>query len=282
MVPTPLDGPPAQLGTAYEMPSYHVRLPDVQRHRDGTAAYYPDCVWDNGACGRGVVRAEVGEENRWFLLDADRDAMLRRYIELGKEGLLPERPTVLEVLSARVAHQADWIEVEVEDVLLDSKQLQLFWQEARLTERRTIHPFPLRSLVLRVLFRLPEGRDLELRYLPWSGDFIDMSSVGNVLTPEVPVQAMNASPSLQRLLEFVAPDAPLAPRPAAAASSTGEGPIVPVWALVLIAAAGTALVATGALAAGRRVTVRGLVRQTTVDLYPHSPRRRWPTASRPG
>ena len=253
----PLEQPPARLGSGYQVASWYwgTRLPMRDgRQADDSATYYPFCGWERYACDRGVVQATVGGEEHWLLLDQERDAILRRYVELGRDGLLPAHPTILDVAAARAKYQREWIDVRVASTLLNSKYIQLFWQEALASEPETTYPFPLPAPAVPVQLTYPGGDTQLLHYLPWSGHLIDMSTAGDVSDAKIPVEAMTATPALQELMEFIAREAPLAPaRPSA--GSTRAGTTVPVWALVLGAATAALMVGGGAFALRRRLAV---------------------------
>ncbi len=256
--PDRLDAPPLQLGIGYEVVSWYWDVPlgsansTVQANEVGV--YYPDCAWADHACDRGVVRVTRAGQSLWLKLDGARDAILRRYVTLGRQGALPAEPTALEVLAARVKYAKDPIGTQVAGKPVDADAAQRFWSEAGSLTHETIYPFPLDGKNYEINFQLPEGRTVSLTYLTASGYLIDLSEAGDVLAGG-PIRGSKATSLLRALLDGLAP----APRAASSTSSPSSardsGASIPIWAVGLAAVAGTAgvtLVAMGIAFARRR------------------------------
>ncbi len=94
--PVALDGPPADLGTAYEVESvYWQKAASTLELGEGSvfATYYP-------AASVASLESASGDV-AWIRLDERRAGLLNRYIELGRAGALPNDPTFMDAVVAR-------------------------------------------------------------------------------------------------------------------------------------------------------------------------------------
>jgi hypothetical protein len=244
--PKVLREPPPKLGPGYDVVSWYWGQPLGEEGMDDIGVYYPDCIWEGPACERGVVRVSKGDEVHWLELDAERDALLKRYVELGRAGVLPSEPTIVEVLAARMVHSGEEIAVGVGGQPLEPVDQRLFWDEAAAViglARTFEYPRDIdASERLLLTFRLPEGRTVNVRYLRSLGCFCE-EPTGGGLPATVELTGLPATPRLQALLEELAPPEGPGGNAAARSASDDVSSGVPLWAIVTAAAAGTAGVA---------------------------------------
>ena len=257
--PTVIHEPPPSLGQGYQVVSWYWDRPlgsvNAPVQADETATYYPFCAWWPRPCDRGVVRVTRGGAEYWLLLGEEQDLILRLYVTLARERLVPPEPTVLQVLAARMVHGrgGEHIDVAMNGARLRQKEYRQFWQEMLSTGEETIHPFPFPLAAVDVTFTLSEGRGVSLRYLPWSGYFVDMTTVGDVSAVDLPVQGMTSTPRLRAILDQLIATA--GPRtPGSSVSQTERSALMPMWAIATAAAAGA--IVAGAIAAGAGATLR--------------------------
>lgn len=235
-----LAGPPADLGTGYTVFSW------AWTSDDDKAVYYPSS---------GAATFVRGGAAVWVELSGEQQALLDRYVTLGRAGPLPADPAMLDVLVALVSEGGERVGVQVAGRSLDASSEQSFWQEATLAVGRSelIHPFPMigsGQTELNIAFDLPEGRSVSLVYIRATGYLIDMTTAGGAQTAEVTMQGFKATPGLRALLENFAPP-PEPPAGGGANSQTGGSLLLPLWAIVTTAAAATIAVAGLAVGVAR-------------------------------
>jgi hypothetical protein len=85
-----------------------------------TATYYPESAAAH-------VMVEPDGHNLWIQLDPERAALLDRYIALGRAGLLPEEPSILDVFAAEYQLNGTFTPVAVDGRPLTSEELASFW-----------------------------------------------------------------------------------------------------------------------------------------------------------
>lgn len=236
---------PSKLGPKYEVMSWYWRRavgPADGVHANYVADYYPYCARYFRLCDHGIVRVSRGEEDVWIELGEERDAILRRYITLGRVAELPQQPAPIELFAAAAVLGEEEILVSVEGRRLNGEAERVFWQEifstigeAREYEYR--RQIPLEERIL-ITFHLPEERTVTVRYVPWLLCFCP-EPTGTPLTATVRRDGVPATPRLNGLLDKFrhgATDPPPAAAPALATNSAaGERAAFLTWTLFLIA-----------------------------------------------
>jgi len=260
-----IDEPPADLGTGYEVLSWYwgMRLPQrAGRQADDIAIYYPDAVLTGLRPGRGLVRASVADEEFWLLLDAQRDAILRRYVQLGRDGLLSREPDQIELLAAAVQHGETIGVALAKDAPVPDEQAAAFWRHAIAalgTSRIIEYPSSVSfGDYVTLTLLLPEGRTVDVRYVLSERCFCRQMP-GSGLPETITLRGTPASPEMHALMETLAAESEqawaeqLSSARATGATRAGDGGDgLPAWALPPLATAATLLVALAALATRRR------------------------------
>ena len=233
---------PSKLGPKYEVLSWYwqraVGQAGEQRVGD-VASYYPYCAHYFRLSDHGIVQVSRGEEDVWIELGEERDAILRRYVTLGRVTELPEQPAPIELFAAAAVLGEEDILVSVEGRRLNGEAERVFWQEifSLIGESREYEyrrQIPLEERIL-VTFHLPEERTVTVRYVPWLLCFCP-EPTGSALTATVRRDGIPATPRLNGLLDKLRDDAPDPPRRTAPTSPADAARgALPVWALFLIA-----------------------------------------------
>ena len=247
--PTTLAAPPAELGHGYEVVSWFWNKPiPGNLQADEVAIYYPE---------PGIVRVTRGDEVHWIELDEARNALLQRYVILGRQGVLPPEPTILDVLIAAVVHAHENVVVEIGGQPLTQKRALLFWQEAESLitrwDRVYVNTLPVGGQNFDLKFRLPEGRYVSVRYIRELGYLVDLSALGGYRGW---VKGYKVTAPLQALLEAAAPPLPEPNSRARLNNPPGDPAPLPLWAIAAGAAAGTAGIITTTLGAAAFVRRR--------------------------
>lgn len=288
--PSRLDVPPVNLGTGYELSSGIAaallgdnpfglwRGIQFGESRPPLSTYYPAAQ---------ALELRIGDDPpRWARLDVNRAAILDRYIRLGREGALPERPRILDVLAAD-ARRGLAAPVTVDTRPLPPAAVEEFWSTAgsaawteaevygsRLGAKlRTGAPGDYDEAVDAMVFGYPEpvwlsfktdGRDLRLAYYPVTGVIAGLPLPSNsawigrgfVIPPGLR-EAFHASLGLSTLQP---PPAPAEAAPALRGESQAdpasdgrlEGRAGAVIALAVLGLAGLIAIASATLVRGAR------------------------------
>lgn len=187
--PRALDTGPRDLGRGYEVTSglwgemvYSLGLTLVQSTEQRIdTTYFPDQQVAE-------VRVEPGGVQLWVELDDGRAALIGRYIELGRAGLLSEEPSILDVFAAERRLNGAGTPVEVDGRALMPDEIAAFWNivasedwpeiavtisragakpytgEAAASDERfeaMVYGYPEFT---RLIFTAPDGRHVELAY----------------------------------------------------------------------------------------------------------------------
>ena len=132
---------------------------------DPGATYYED---------GGFVRARQDGEDVWLALDTRQRAILDRYLNLTRAGLLGERPGILEVLAA--ASRSENIGVHIGGSLLTDPEWERFWASLSVTPSPAFLEQPQRPAGddgAWLIFSLKEGRSVQVFYDERAGTLTD-------------------------------------------------------------------------------------------------------------
>ncbi len=123
----------------------------------------------------GLVRLSRGSQLVWLRLDENRQILLRRYVELGRHGLLPTEPTIFDVLvAARRAGEDIGVEVAGQQLGVEVEALWRAIAERAPGRAQQVPQFTPRTAID---FRLTEGRAIRLWVVPSQGVLADISEV---------------------------------------------------------------------------------------------------------
>lgn len=271
--PEVVAAPTGMLGTGYQVQSDvwgDVRAQLGAWPADGCAAecgmatYYP-------TEGVASLNGVGGATEVWVRLDPERRAVLGRYIELGRAGLLPAEPSILDVLAAGSRQSGALPPVSIGGRALTSEQLSRFWTtvssqpwpETQLTITRQggrslsdvyditgerfdamAYGYPYAA---DLVIAAPGGREVKLAYYPLTSTIAmtpanwTASSTTGIAVPAAIAERF----ALNLGITFATPE--VAPPPTSERSYTG------LLALLLVVAGGAAVAGTlGTLAAGSR------------------------------
>jgi hypothetical protein len=173
------------------------------------ANYYPD---------QGLVKTRQGDSNVWLGLNHQQRAIFDRYIRL--RASLSDAPASLEVLRA-AASNGELVGIRIGRFELTPEQRQRFWEQAAsLRNRPGIVPTngdaPADANATWVVFELPEGRTVQMRYAPASNILTEALGGEAYMVPSnwlVPVLGPQAAPG---------PEYALSPAPVPQQESTGS------------------------------------------------------------
>jgi hypothetical protein len=226
--PPKFDDPPGATGPTYTLttPYWDEVLRGDRADRapaEAAALYYPQ---------GGFVRARQDGKDAWLILDLRQQAILERYLRLGREGRLPEAPGIMHVLFE--ASKTEMIGINIGHDTLPEATRAAFW--------RTIEPYvgrvpqnPEPPARLRtdehgawITFNLPEGRAIQVFYAP---------NYDNIIVDSTGTEMLQVSPGTRFVVsEDSSPFSGPPPRGGAIQIEQEDGPGSPVWWAVMVGA----------------------------------------------
>ncbi len=234
--PPILSEPPEPAGAAYTVtsPYWGAALRDAgELAATGAleASYFPEF---------GYARVQGTGGEFWLVINQRQQAILDRYIALTVAGLLADQPGILDVLVE--ASKVELITVQIGDRFLDESETAEFWQVAGGLSRLPSSQMPDQAVFaedenrLWIIFNLPEGRAVQMRY----------SVAAGLLADSLGAEAYGVPGDW--LVNVLGADAPKPGQPAKVGGQAIEqdtGPGSPLWWLVMggggLAAIGTAI-----------------------------------------